>query len=94
METWTVYIEICLVSWYLLNSPKYLGWTLGNMASSERDQPLAGAFPAIMDKKEVDILQIAKNWNWKEIADSATLIHINQCKTDKQNLETKNWRCW
>ena len=29
----------------------------------------------------------------KKIPDAMTLIHINQCKTDKQNLEKKKWRC-
>ena len=38
------------------------------MASSEGDQLLAGAFHAIMDKIEVNILQIAKKWNWKWIS--------------------------
>ena len=37
------------------------------MASSEGDQPLARAFPAVMDKVEADILQIAKKWNWRHI---------------------------
>ena len=37
------------------------------MASSEGNQLLAGAFHAIMDKIEADILQIAKKWNWKWI---------------------------
>ena len=35
--------------------------------SSEGDQLLAGAFHAIMEKIEADILQIAKKWNWKWI---------------------------
>ena len=26
--------------------------------------------------------------------DPTTLIHINQCHTDGQSLEKKNWRCW
>ena len=29
----------------------------------------------------------------KKIPDATTLIHINQCNTDKQNLKKKNWRC-
>ena len=29
----------------------------------------------------------------KKIYDATILIHINQCNTDKQNLE-KKWRCW
>ena len=29
----------------------------------------------------------------KKIPDSATLIHINQCHTDKLNLEKKNRTC-
>ena len=29
----------------------------------------------------------------KKIPDATTLIHINQYNADKQNLETKNWRC-
>ena len=37
------------------------------MASSEGDQPLPRAFHAIMDKIEVDILQIEKKWNCKSI---------------------------
>ena len=35
------------------------------MASPEGDQLLAGAFHAIIDKVEADILQIEKKWNWK-----------------------------
>ena len=35
------------------------------MASTEGDQLLAGAFRAIMDEIEADILQTAKKWNWK-----------------------------
>ena len=35
------------------------------MASSEGNQLLIGAFHAIMDKAEADILQIAKKWTWK-----------------------------
>ena len=35
------------------------------MASPEGEQLLVGAFHAIMDKIEADILQIAKKWNWK-----------------------------
>ena len=34
------------------------------MTSSKGDQQLPGAFHAIMDKIEADILQIAKKWNW------------------------------
>ena len=30
----------------------------------------------------------------KKIPDGSTLIHINQCSRDKQNLEKKNWRGW
>ena len=37
------------------------------MISSEGDQLLTGAFHAIMEKIEADILQIAKKWNWKWI---------------------------
>ena len=37
------------------------------MASSEGDQLLAGAFHAIVDKIETDILQIVKKWNWISI---------------------------
>ena len=29
----------------------------------------------------------------KKIHDATTLIHINQCNTEKQNLAKKNWRC-
>ena len=35
------------------------------MASLAGDQPLAGAFHAIMEKIQADILQIATRWNWK-----------------------------
>ena len=58
-----VYIEISLVSWNLPNGPKHWGSILRNMASSEGDQLLKGAFHAILDKIEADILQIAKKWN-------------------------------
>ena len=30
----------------------------------------------------------------KKNPDAITLIHINQCNTDKQNLEKKKWRYW
>ena len=56
-----------MVSWNLLDDPKHRGSILRNMANSEGDQLLAGAFHAIMDKIEADILQIAKKWNWKWI---------------------------
>ena len=65
LEKWVVYIEIGLVSWNLLNSPKHRGSILRNMASFEEDQQLAGAFHAIMDKIEADILHDAKKWDWK-----------------------------
>ena len=29
----------------------------------------------------------------KKIPDATTSVHINQCHTDKQNLDKKNWRC-
>ena len=67
LETRAVYIEISLVSWNLPNGPKHRGSILKNMASSEGDQLLAGAFHAIMGKIEAGILQIAKKWNWKWI---------------------------
>ena len=35
------------------------------MASFEEDQQLPGAFHAIMDKIEADILHHAKKWDWK-----------------------------
>ena len=38
------------------------------MASSEGDQLFAGAFRAIMDKIEPDILQIANEWKWSGVA--------------------------
>ena len=65
LETWVVYIEISLVSGNILNSPKHRGSILRNMASFEEDQQLAGAFHAIMDKIEADILHDAKKWDWK-----------------------------
>ena len=37
------------------------------MTSSEGNQLLAGAFHAIMDEIDADILQIAKESNWKWI---------------------------
>ena len=67
LETRAVYIENPLVSWNLPNGPKHRASVLKNMASSEGDQLLAGAFPAIVGKIEAGILQIAKNWNWKWI---------------------------
>ena len=38
-------------------------------------------------------LNIKVNKLDEKIPDATTLIHINQCNTDKQNLE-KKWRCW
>ena len=67
LETRAVYIETSLVSWNLLNGQKHWGSVLRNMASSEGDQLLAGAFHAILDKIKADILQITKKWNWKQI---------------------------
>ena len=67
LETQTVYIEIYLTSWNLLNIPKRRGSNLRNIASSEGSHLVAGAFHVIMDKIEADILQIAKKWNWKWI---------------------------
>ena len=43
------------------------GINIKNMASSEGDQALTGAFHAIMEKTEDDMLQIVKKWNWKWI---------------------------
>ena len=60
LETRAVYIQISLVSWNLPNGPKQQGSILRNMSSSEADQLLAGAFHAIMNKIEADILQITK----------------------------------
>ena len=65
LETRGVCIEIPLVSRNLPNGPKHQGLILKNMASSEGDQQLAGAFHAIMGKIEAGILHIAKKWNWK-----------------------------
>ena len=67
LETQTVYIEIYLTSWNLLNIPKRRGSNLRNIASSEGSHLVAGAFHVIVDKIEADILQIAKKWNWKWI---------------------------
>ena len=66
LETRAV-IEISLVSWNLPNGPKHRRSILRNMTSSDGNQSLARAFHSIMDKIEVDILQIAKKWNWKWI---------------------------
>ena len=41
-----------------------------------------------------NILKTKANNLEKKILDATTLIHINQYKTDKQNLEKKNWICW
>ena len=60
LETQAVYIEIPSVSWNLLNGQKHQGSILKNMASSEGNQLLAGAFHAIMGKIETGILQIVK----------------------------------
>ena len=67
LETRAVYIEIILVSWNLPNGSKHQGWILRNMAISEGDKLLAGAFHVVTDKIEADILQITKKWNWKWI---------------------------
>ena len=29
----------------------------------------------------------------KKVPDATTLVHINQCNTDKKNLG-KKWKCW
>ena len=29
-----------------------------------------------------------------KIPNPTILVHINQCNTDKQNLERKNWKSW
>ena len=67
LETRPVYIEISIVSWSLPNGTKHLGLFLKNVASSKGDQLLTGAFHAIKDKTDADILQIAKKLNWKWI---------------------------
>ena len=41
----------------------------------------------------MNILKAKVNSLEKEIPDVTSLIDINQCITDKQNLE-KKWRCW
>ena len=43
------------------------GINIKNMANSEGDQALTGAFHAIVEKTEDDMLQIVKKWNWKWI---------------------------
>ena len=60
LETRPVYIEIPLLSGNLPNGPKHRGSILKNMASSEGDQLLEGAFHAIIGKIEAGILQITK----------------------------------
>ena len=60
LEVRAVYIEIPWVSGNLPNAPKHRGSILKNIASSEGNQLLAGAFHAIMGKIEAGILQIAK----------------------------------
>ena len=64
LETRGVYVEFSLVAWNLPSDLKHPESILKNMASSEGDQLLAGAFHAIVDKIETDILQIVKKWNW------------------------------
>ena len=66
LDTRAVFIEISLVFLNLSNGPKHWGSTLRNTVNSKGDQPLAGAFHAIMDKIEADILQIAEKWSWNE----------------------------
>ena len=65
LGTRAVYIEIPMLSWNLPNDPKHRGF-LTNTVGSEGDQLLAGAFHAIKNKTELDMLQIAKKRNWNQ----------------------------
>ena len=42
---------------------------------------------------KLNTLKIKLNSLEKEIPDATTLIHLNQCKSDKQNLGKKITRC-
>ena len=56
-----------MLSWNLTEQPKIPGIIVKNMTCSVEDHPYWGDFHAIMDKKEADMLQIVKTWNWKWI---------------------------
>ena len=47
----------------------------------------------VLKNTKFNTLKTKVNSLEKKIPDATTLIHINQYKTDKQNLEKKNWRC-
>ena len=75
LQTHTVYKEISVVSRNLPNGAKYRRSILKNMASPKGDQPLAGAFHAVMEKIEADVLQIAtRKWKWIGIGNEFSYI--------------------
>ena len=47
----------------------------------------------VVQKKKFNTLKTKVNNLEKKTPDATTLIHINQCNTEKQKLEKKNWRC-
>ena len=67
LETRAVHIEICMLCWNLVNSPKHQGSFLDNMACTKGHQLLECELHVILDKIEADILQITKEWNRKWI---------------------------
>ena len=88
----------------MLNFPT----SLNNLKTKVHDLDVGKLKPVPLDLKKLSYVVangIVKNTKFntletkvngfkkKKIPDAMTLIHINQCKTDKQNLEKKKWRC-
>ena len=48
----------------------------------------------VVKKTKFNTLKTKVNNLEQKIPDGTTSVHINQCNTDKQNLEKKNGRCW
>ena len=46
----------------------------------------------VVKNTKFNTLNATVNTLEKKIPDATTLIHINQCNADKQNLERKKWR--
>ena len=47
----------------------------------------------VVKKTKFNTLKTKVNNLEQKIPDGTTSVHINQCNTDKQNLEKKNGRC-
>ena len=65
LETWTVLIEISILSWNLPNGLKHRGSLFNKMAFSEGNQPLESDYHALVDEINPGMLQYTKKWNWK-----------------------------